>query len=170
MGASSSLFLENSEEEIINYVTFVNEKTGESKEITIKELCEMYEPTFTKKDAILTGKRMVDNVIESGEVDKHHFMANICRLKEVINSADSEMRKHLPEEKYSCYGVEFTPTNGGNTIDYSEDTIYCQLKADLDARVELLKLAQKQSIIDAYGNDVPKVGTTPRKNSIALKF
>ena len=147
MGASSSLFLENSE-----------------------QVLTMYEPTFTKKDAILTGKRMVDNVIESGEVDKHHFMANICRLKEVINSADSEMRKHLPEEKYSCYGVEFTPTNGGNTIDYSDDPIYCQLKADLDARVELLKLAQKQTIIDAYGNDVPKVGTTPRKNSIALKF
>jgi hypothetical protein len=42
LGANSKLFLENSEQ----FVT-------------------MYEPTFTKKDAILTGKRMVDNVIES---------------------------------------------------------------------------------------------------------
>jgi hypothetical protein len=147
MGANAVLFLENSE-----------------------ELASMYEPTFTKKDAILTGKRMVDNVIESGNIDKHQFMAQLCRLKEVVNSADSEMRKWLPEEKVTILGVEFTPVNGGNTIDYSEDPIYCQLKADLDARVELLKLAQKQSIIDAYGNDVPKVGTTPRKNSITLKF
>lgn len=147
MGRNAVLFLENSE-----------------------ELASMYEPTFTKKDAILTGKRMVDNVIESGNIDKHQFMAQLCRLKEVVNSADAEMRKWLPEEKVTILGVEFTPVNGGNTIDYSEDPIYCQLKADLDARVELLKLAQKQSIIDAYGNDVPKVGTTPRKNSITLKF
>lgn len=147
MGANAVLFLENSE-----------------------QLASMYEPTFTKKDAILTGKRMVDNVIESGNIDKHQFMAQLCRLKEVVNSADSEMRKWLPDEKVTILGVEFTPVNGGNTIDYSEDSIYCQLKSDLDARVELLKLAQKQSIIDAYGNDVPKVGTTPRKNSITLKF
>ena len=105
MGATAKLFLENSE-----------------------ELITMYEPSFTKKDAILTGKRMVDNVIESGDVDKHMFMANICRLKEVVNSADAEMRKHLPEEKMTCYGVEFTPVNGGETINYSEDPIYCQLK------------------------------------------
>jgi len=45
-----------------------------------------------------------------------------------------------------------------------------QAKAKLEARVELLKLAQKQTIIDAYGNDVPKVGTTPRKSSITVKF
>jgi len=147
MGRSAVMFLENSE-----------------------ELATMYEPTFTKKDAILTGKRMVDNVIELGNIDKHQFMAQLCRLKEVINSADAEMRKWLPEEKVTILGVEFTPVNGGSTIDYSSDPIYCQLKADLDARVELLKLAQKQPIIDAYGNDVPKVGTTPRKNSITLKF
>jgi hypothetical protein len=147
MGRSAVMFLENSE-----------------------ELATMYEPTFTKKDAILTGKRMVDNVIELGNIDKHQFMAQLCRLKEVINSADAEMRKWLPEEKVTILGVEFTPVNGGNTIDYSSDPIYCQLKADLDARVELLKLAQKQPIIDAYGNDVPKVGTTPRKKSITLKF
>jgi len=147
LGANSKLFLENSEQ----FVT-------------------MYEPTFTKKDAILTGKRMVDNVIESGEVDKYQFMANICRLKEVVNSADSEMRKHLPEEKLKCYGVEFIPTNGGETLNYIEDEVYRELKADLDERVELLKLAQKQHIFDAYGNEVPKVGTTPRKNSISLKF
>jgi len=149
MGANAKLFLENSE-----------------------QLITMYEPSFTKKDAILTGKRMVDNVINEGNVDKHMFMANICRLKEVVNSADAEMRKHLPEEKMTCYGVEFTPVNGGETINYSEDPIYCQLKNDLDQRVELLKLANKQSqtIFDAYGNEVPKVSTTPRKSSITLKF
>jgi len=147
MGQSAVRFLENSE-----------------------QLSMMYEPTFTKKDAILTGKRMVDNVIESGEIDKHEFMANICRLKEVVNSADNEMRKHLPEEKVNVYGVDFTPVNGGNTINYAEDEVWATIKADLDARTEQLKMAQKQETFDAYGNQVPKVSTTPRKSSITLKF
>jgi hypothetical protein len=147
---------------------------GKSSEMHIalraEEMATMYEPTFTKKEAIQTGVELVNNLLESGEVDKMQFMANLCRLKEVVNSADTEMRKHLPQEKANVYGVEFTPVNGGNTINYSEDEIYQQLKADLDARAELLKLAQHQTIIDAYGNDVPKVSTTPRKSSITIKF
>jgi len=135
-----------------------------------QDIVTLYDATFTKKEAVQTGVELVNNLLESGAVDKMQFMANLCRLKEVVNSADSEMRKHLPQEKANVYGVEFTPVNGGNTINYVEDEIYQQLKADLDARAELLKLAQHQTIIDAYGNDVPKVSTTPRKSSITIKF
>jgi hypothetical protein len=136
----------------------------------LHDISTMYTPTFTKKEAVQTGVELVKNLLESGTVDKMQFMANLCRLKEVVNSADTEMRKHLPQEKSNVWGVEFTPVNGGNTINYSEDEIYQQLKADLDARADLLKLAQSQTIIDAYGNDVPKVSTTPRKSSITIKF
>lgn len=139
-------------------------------QLRAEEMATMYEPTFTKKEAIQTGKNLITDALESGSVDKLQLMANICRLKEVINSADSELRNHLPHEKMNVWGVEFTPVNGGNTINYAEDEIYQQLKADLDARAELLKLAQTQTIIDAYGNDVPKVSTTPRKSSITIKF
>lgn len=134
------------------------------------EMLQMYDSTFTKKEAILTGKRMVDNVIENGLVSKHEFMTTLVRLKNVIDAAESEMRNLLPCEKVTINGVEFNPVDGGNTINYADDEIYATLKADLDARVELLKLAQKQTIIDAYGNDVPKVSTTPRKSSITIKF
>jgi hypothetical protein len=131
----------------------------------------MYAPTFTKKEAVLTGKRMVDDLLEKGEVDPLQVWTNICRLKEVVNSADAAFRDKIDIfEKTDKNGVEFNYTNGGATVNYSEDEIYNQLKADLEARVELLKLAQKQTIIDAYGNDVPKVGTTPRKSSITVKF
>lgn len=139
-------------------------------EFKAEQMATMYAPTFTKKEAILTGKRMVDDLLESGEVDKMQFMSNLCRLTDVVNTANDELRKHLPFEKITINGVEFTPVNGGDTINLKEDEIYNQLKADLDARVELLKLAQKQPIIDAYGNDVPKVGTTPRKSSITIKY
>lgn len=139
-------------------------------EMRAEQMATMYDASFTKKEAIATGKRMVDNLLESGEVDKMQFTSNLARLFEVVNSAMTEIRKHLPEEKQTINGVEFTPVNGGNTINYSDDPIYNSLKKDLDDRVELLKLSQKQDIIDAYGNDVPKVSTTPRKSSITIKF
>jgi hypothetical protein len=113
---------------------------------------------------------MVDNLLESGNVDTMQFTANLARLNEVIGTALTEIRKHIPEEKQTVLGVEFTPVNGGNTLNYSDDDVYNVLKADLDARVELLKLAQKQSVLDTYGNEVPKVSTTARKSSITIKF
>ena len=148
MGASKELFLQLQEQDFIT----------------------MYDATFTKKQAILTGKRMVDNLLENGNVDTMQFTANLARLNEVISTALTEVRKHLPEEKQIVMGVEFTPVNGGNTLNYSDDEVYNVLKADLDARVELLKLAQKQPILDTYGNEVMKVSTTPRKSSITIKF
>ncbi len=135
-----------------------------------EEMATLYDGSFTKKEAILTGKRMVDNLIESGEVDKMQFTSNLVRLFEVINSAMSEIRKHLPEEKQTINGVEFTPVNGGNTINYEEDIVYSVIKGDLQNRAELLKMAQNQEIIDMSGNVVPKVSTTPRKSSITIKF
>jgi len=134
------------------------------------QIASLYDSTFTKKEAVMTGKRMVDNVLENGNVDIMEFGANLVRLNEVVNSAVTEFRKHILPEKQSILGVGFTPVNGGNTINYEEDEIYCQLKADLNARIELLKLAQKQSFIDAYGNEVPKVSTSPRKDSVTIKF
>jgi hypothetical protein len=136
-----------------------------------EQMATIYDATFTKKEAVTTGKKFVNDLFENGEVDPLLVWTNICRLKEVVNSADATFREKLEIfEKTDKNGVEFNYTNGGNTVNYSEDEIYNQLKADLDARVELLKLAQKQTIIDAYGNDVPKVGTTPRKSSITVKF
>jgi hypothetical protein len=147
---------------------------GQSKDMFIDmreaQISSLYDSTFTKKEAVMTGKRMVDNILENGNVDIMEFGANLVRLNEVVSSAVTEFRKHIHAEKQTVLGVEFNPVNGGNTINYEEDEIYCQLKADLNARIELLKLAQKQSFIDAYGNEVPKVSTSPRKDSINIKF
>lgn len=136
-----------------------------------EEMVTMYEPTFTKKEAIQTGVKLVTDLLESGAVDKLQFMANLCRLKEVVNAADAEMRNHLPLEKQTVYGVEFTPVNGGNTINYSEDDVWVELKAKLATRESLLKVAQSgQEFYDENGVQVPKVSTTPRKSSITIKF
>lgn len=147
---------------------------GASKELFLsmraEEMVSMYDSSFTKKEATETGKNLITKAIEDGNVGKHELMTTIARLKAVIDSAESELRKHLPTENASIMGVEFTTVNGGETLNLTECSIYCQLKKDLDDRVDLLKLAQKQDVIDTYGNDVPKVGTTPRKSSITIKF
>jgi len=136
-----------------------------------EQMATLYDSTFTKKEAILTGKRMVDNLLESGEVDKMEFGANLIRLNEVISSAVSTFRDSIIDiDKQTSLGVEFSPTNGGNTLNYADDEIYVELKRCLDSRIEQLKLAQKQDAFDAYGNQVPKVSTTPRKSSITIKF
>jgi len=139
-------------------------------ELRAQDFVTMYDASFTKKEAQKVGIKLVTDLLENGNVDKMEFIANLARLNEVIATAMTEARKHITEEKQTVMGVEFTPVNGGNTVNYLEDPIYQELKADLDHRAELLKLAQKSTVIDAYGNDVPKVGTTPRKSSLTIKF
>ncbi len=136
-----------------------------------EELSTMYAPDFTKKQAQATGTALVQSVLDEGNVDKLQFMASLVRLNEVVSTAVTAMRDKLPSEKVSVYGVEFTPVNGGNTINLAEDPVYASIKKDLDDRTELLKIAQKQdNVLDPGGIEVPRVSTTPRKSSHTIKF
>lgn len=139
-------------------------------EMRAEEMATMYAQDFTKKQAVDAGTNLVKSMIDEGNVDKLQFAANLFRLNEVVTAAATEMRNHLPLEKTQIFGVEFIPVNGGNTLNYADDPVYVQLKADLDARVELLKLAQKQEVLDTGGIEVPKVSITPRKSSVTIKF
>jgi len=141
-------------------------------ELRAEQMASLYDSTFTKKEAQKTGVKMVTDLLESGEVDKMQFTANLARLNEVISSAMSEVRKHIPEEKQSVLGVEFTPVNGGSILNYEEDEVYKELKFKLKDREEFLKMASKtdSEFYDSDGFLVPKVGSTPRKSSITIKF
>lgn len=136
-----------------------------------EQMAALYDATFTKKEAIKTGENLIESVLESGEVDIMQLGANLARLEQVIGSAMAKFRNHIIDvEKVTVLGVEFSPVNGGNTINYSDDEIWQDLKRCLDERTEQLKMAQKQPTFDAYGNEVPKVSTSPRKSSITIKF
>lgn len=140
-------------------------------EMRASEMCALYDSTFTKKDAIKTGEAIIDNALESGEVDIMQLGANLVRLEQVVSASMTKFRSHIiDKEKQVVLGVEFSPVNAGNTVNYSDDEIWSTIKSDLDARTEQLKMAQKQDTFDAYGNQVPKVSTTPRKSSITIKF
>jgi hypothetical protein len=123
-----------------------------------------------KREIQFSAKKFITEILEAGEVDKYELIAQAKRMGEALDIINAELLKVLPQENFEAFGLKGTFRNGGDTINYSEDAIYTQLKADLDARAELLKLALKQDVIDAYGNDVPKVSTTPRKSSLAISF
>jgi hypothetical protein len=123
-----------------------------------------------KKEIQFSAKTFITNVLDAGETDKFELLAQAKRMGEALEVINAELIKVLPQENFEAFGLKGTFRSGGDTINYSDDAIYTQLKADLDARAELLKLALKQDVIDAYGNDVPKVSTTPRKSSLAISF
>lgn len=123
-----------------------------------------------KKEIQYSAKNFIKDILDVGERNKLELLAQAKRMSDAIEIVTAEILKSLPQENFEAFGLKGTYRSGGETLNYAEDEVYVQLKADLDARVELLKLAQKQTIIDAYGNEVPKVSTTPRKDSLAITY
>lgn len=123
-----------------------------------------------KKEIQFSAKTFITNVLEAGETDKFELLAQAKRMLEALDIINTELLKVIPQENFEAYGLKGTFRSGGDTVNYSDDAIYSTIKKDLDDRAELLKLALKQDVIDGYGNNVPKVSTTPRKSSLAISF
>ena len=139
----------------------------------LQEVSSLYPTDFTKKEAQQTGKDLVNQVLELGNVSTLDFGANLVRLSEVIGSAMSEFRSKIKDiEKQTVQGVEFNPVNGGETLNFKDDEIWSDIKRELSEREELLKVAYKSKgeIYDEGGVLVPKVSSTPRASSITIKF
>lgn len=124
----------------------------------------------TKAEIKLSAKSFVSNLLDAGATDKMELYAQAVRINEALQIVTDELKNSIPQENFEAFGIKGTYRNGGSTPNYSEDPIYAQLKADLDARAELLKLAQKQEVIDLYGNTVPKVSENIRKSSLSISF
>jgi hypothetical protein len=125
---------------------------------------------LTKKEIELSSKSFAKNLIDSGEIDKLEAFAQAERLTTAISNVRDELKASLPREKQNAYGIEINPVNGRQIFQFSDDPIWQQLNADLKAREELLKLALKQDVIDAYGENVPKVSVKYASDSLAVKY
>jgi len=76
---------------------------------------------------------------------------------------------------FSAFGAEITIKEGSLTPNYDEDPIYADIKAQLKAREELLKIAFRQAgktvIFDeSTGEQVPVCTAKATKASIAVSF
>jgi len=133
----------------------------------------MYSHDFTKKQAEQTGLDLVDKMFSDGNETPIQVYSNIVRLKAVIDSADKAFRDRLNLSAADSYnGVTFTPKNGAESLNYTEDLVYANLEHRLKQRAELLKYAVKsdEPIYDSEGCEVPKVTKKYNKSSIVITF
>lgn len=130
---------------------------------------EAFDFSATKKAIVERGQHFIQAIKDSGEVDKFELLTKVVRLKEFVNTLDSELRKEFTE-KASGYGVELIPVSGRKMLQFAEDPIYVELQAKLKAREELLKAAQNSTIYDEEGIEVPKVSVKYSADSLQVKF
>lgn len=126
----------------------------------------------TKREIVDTSKRFAKKLMDSGNHNIEEVYSQAVRLKEALNTIEGELKKGLPEENFEAYGIKATYKSGGDTINYTDDEIYSELKKHLDDRAELLKTALKTDteFYDSNGELIPKVSKTPRKSSLAISF
>ena len=124
----------------------------------------------SKKELELSSKTFAKNLIDAGDIDKISAFAQAERLTTAISNVRDELKASLPREKQIAFGIEINPVNGRQMIQFSEDAIWVQLNADLKEREELLKLAQRMDVFDAYGMNVPKVSIKYSADSLTIKY
>jgi len=124
------------------------------------------------------GVNAIIEAVEAGVVNPLDAFASFNKLEKIFKEAKvkiDEMARDEAEkynEKTFTFGkVEFTRKEGAKKLNYSEDLYYSNLQAKLKAREELLKVAQKQTMLfDDEGIEVPKVSISYNKDSLMVKF
>ena len=125
-----------------------------------------------KKEIEFSSKEFAKKLIDSGELDKQEAFAQAERLTLAITNVRDELKKSLPREKQTFYGIEVTPVSGRQMIQYNEDLVWSELKEKLSQREELLKVALKtnEPFYDSEGCEVPKVSVKYSADSLTVKY
>lgn len=117
--------------------------------------------------------------VKEGEIDPLKAYASFKGIGNTVKDATPELEKEamIEADKYgktfSHGGVEFAFRNGSQTLDYGKDPVWLEIKTQLDARQELLKVAfkQKGAFYDEEGIEIPKVPVkTFTKDSLSVSF
>jgi 2C-methyl-D-erythritol 2,4-cyclodiphosphate synthase len=124
------------------------------------------------------GINAIVEAVEAGVVNPLDAFASFNKLEKLFKEAKVKIDELARDEaeKYTAktftFGnVEFTRKDGAKKLNYSEDLVYANLQANLKAREELLKVAQKQTMLfDNEGVEVPKVSISYNKDSLMVKF
>jgi hypothetical protein len=123
------------------------------------------------------GINAIVQAVENGVVNPLDAFASFNKLEKLFKEAKVKIDELARDEaeKYTAktftFGnVEFTRKDGAKKLNYSEDLLYSNLQAQLKAREELLKVAQKSTIYDDEGVEVPKVSISHNKDSLSVKF
>lgn len=125
-----------------------------------------------KKEIEFSSKQFAKNLIEAGEIDKFEAFAQAERIALATANVRDEIKKHLPREKHSFFGIEITPVAGRTMIQFQDDLVWSELKEKLQQREELLKAALKieEPFYDSEGVEVPKVSVKYAADSLTVKY
>jgi 2C-methyl-D-erythritol 2,4-cyclodiphosphate synthase len=136
--------------------------------------------TAQPKNVILKttqGINAIVEAVEAGVVNPLDAFASFNKLEKLFKEAKVKIDElardeadKYTEKTFTFGNVEFTRKDGAKKLNYSEDLLYSNLQAKLKAREELLKVAQKSTIYDDEGVEVPKVSISYNKDSLMVKF
>ena len=126
----------------------------------------------TKKEIQKSAKEFIDNLLDFGECNKFELLAQAKRIGEALDIVTSKLIEILPPENFEEFGIKGTFRNGGDTKNFKDDQTYLELLQKVKDREALLLTALKSQseIYDENGVLVPKISTTPRKDSISISF
>jgi hypothetical protein len=123
------------------------------------------------------GINAIVQAVENGVVNPLDAFASFNKLEKLFKEAKVKIDElardeadKYNEKTFKLGAVEFTKKQGASKLNYSEDLLYSNLQAKLKAREELLKVAQKSTIYDDEGVEVPKVSVSYNKDSLVVKF
>jgi hypothetical protein len=123
------------------------------------------------------GINAIVEAVENGVVNPLDAFASFNKLEKLFKEAKVKIDElardeadKYTEKTFKLGAVEFTKKQGASKLNYSEDLFYSNLQAKLKAREELLKVAQKSTIYDDEGVEVPKVSISYNKDSLMVKF
>ena len=126
----------------------------------------------TKKELVKQSTQFAHDLIASGNHNPFELLAQAKRMQESVNAIFEVLKEKIPKENFEYLGITGTFRNGGETLNYSDCTIWKDISIELKNREELLKVAykSKDEIYDQWGFLVPKVSTNNRKDSLVLSF
>jgi hypothetical protein len=123
------------------------------------------------------GINAIVEAVEAGVVNPLDAFASFNKLEKLFKEAKVKIDElardeadKYTEKTFKLGAVEFTKKQGASKLNYSEDLFYSNLQAKLKAREELLKVAQKSTVYDDEGVEVPKVSISYNKDSLVVKF
>jgi hypothetical protein len=123
------------------------------------------------------GINAIVEAVEAGVVNPLDAFASFNKLENLFKEAKVKIDElardeadKYTEKTFKLGAVEFTKKQGASKLNYSEDLFYSNLQAKLKAREELLKVAQKSTVYDEEGVEVPKVSVSYNKDSLVVKF
>jgi len=133
-----------------------------------------------KAEIAQIAQQLTDRINEGevNPVEAHIKLKAIVKALEVtIKATEQTVADEAAKygKTFQAFGAEITLKEGSLTPNYEEDPIYADLKAQLKAREELLKIAFRQAgktaIYDeSTGEQIPVCTAKGTKSSIAVSF